>query len=257
MEEQDPTKEGTPKTELNDAYWFSIAKDMVSGAHDRLDKSIDSFEKLILWLWGIYTPLIGIGAGVINALQPQQQLSTTSLIVFLLPSLTLLVSYWLTTKAKSSTTVKFDHRVVDQIKSEFNFSLATKNYYFTRAKVLILVSFLLFPVALFVYHYPDKNGQQTVYTMDVKKSAINTGIYRITISANLPREKEITLTISPFEKGKDNRTMFKTGKNGVLQTYFDIPIAPNTKPEFLLKASWQETVNGDEKHGRFIIRKIL
>ena len=237
--EEDNQNKVKSKSEINDAYWYSVAKDIVAGSLERLEKSVDGFEKLVLWLWIIYTPIIGIGAGTISSYS-SKQLSNTVLFFLMLPCITMLVSYWLTTKAKSVTVIEFNHQVVDHIKAAHKNIIDVKHFYFKWAQFFILLSFLSFPISIWVYHLPEPQQIVEVYTFKPEVNITEDGKYRLTISGYFPKNSKIKIYIDAYPTKRPEPYPYEIGKDGVLQTYFDLSLEQKDRP-IKVMVEWKDT----------------
>lgn len=240
MEEENQNKT-KPKSELDEAYWYSVAKDIVTGSLERLEKSIDNFERLVLWLWVIYTPIIGIGAGTVSSYS-SKQLSSTVLFFLMLPCITMLVSYWFTTKAKSVTFVEFNHEVVDNIKAAYKNIIDVKNFYFKWSQLFILLSFLSFPISLWIYHLPEQKPIEIVYNFTPKLTTIeshSSNVYRLTISGLFPKSSDVTIYLDIHPMKRPESYTYQTTDQGILQTYVDLSLEQNDKP-IKVTVEWKE-----------------
>ena len=53
------TKPTVPK--ITDAYWFNWSKEHLDSSLERRDMALGTLQKLVIWLWGIYTTFAAVG----------------------------------------------------------------------------------------------------------------------------------------------------------------------------------------------------
>lgn len=144
------------RPQVNDEYWFAKLREMLDEAPERINTSSENFEKLIIWLWGIYTTLLGLGSGAAKILW-NQSYSGKYLWLLVAPSVLLLIAYWLATKARSSVVLKIkEHRAAGLIKKNYLKSLVIKNHFYFAAQVLTLLSCLSIPITIWLSNQPEK-----------------------------------------------------------------------------------------------------
>lgn len=183
---------------INDAYWFQVAKNLVDDSYNQINRSAERFEKLILWLWGIYTPLVGLGASGVHLLS-RVNYNLFSIILLVVPSIVLLFAYWFTTKASSSVLMKIkDHRSPEMIKEAFNDSLKKKGFDYLIAQILAGIACALIPIALLVSHIQMKQEIQFSAKLDESKRYVMVNGFfpdkeKVRISINRQPAKEYSL----------------------------------------------------------------
>jgi len=195
-------------------FWFDLSKNLVEGVPEKINSSVEQFEKLTVWLWGIYTPLVGIGtgaAGILGNFFP----SVWTMLLILIPCLSLLFSYWFLSKARSSVIVSFHADDYFNIKQEYEKMIKTKNFYFSLAQKITLVTCALIPISIFSYYldkivFVPKPNLVIKILENKKKLSINiTGFFPLVDEEELIHlkviadEKEISLPFSAFINPKD------------------------------------------------------
>ncbi len=190
-------------------FWFDLSKNLVEGVPEKINSSVEQFEKLTIWLWGIYTPLVGIGTsavGILGNFFP----SVWTMLLILIPCFSLLFSYWFLSKARSSVIVSFHADDYFNIKQEYENMIKTKNFYFSLAQKITLVTCALIPISIFSY-YLDKivffakpNFVVKVLEEPKKVSVSISGFFPLVDEEELIHlkvtadEKEISLPFSAF-----------------------------------------------------------
>lgn len=113
------------RSHLHEGYWFDVGKRLIDDSEVNINNSAEKFEKLILWFWGVYTSIVGLGAGGFTVFLGKS-ISIGTLIGLIIPSVILLIAYWLTTAASTSAIVSFEHRSPDSIREAFMDGLKEK-----------------------------------------------------------------------------------------------------------------------------------
>ena len=110
-----------PKPRVDDQFWFDISKQIVEGALTRRDEAAAKLQKLIAWLWAIYTASAALGLTLTKAAYPP---AVIALIVA--PSPVLVLAYVLAVFVEMPRTVQFDARAPRQIEREYHTTLLKK-----------------------------------------------------------------------------------------------------------------------------------
>ena len=189
MEAQNQDKPNKPKPTISDSYWFDVSKDLVDKAPDRINTSAASFEKLILWLWGIYTPVIGLGTTSLTIFS-KVDYSKLTISLLVIPSFFLLIAYWMATKAQSSFLMEFEPRSPDSIRDAFMFSLKEKGKYYKYSQLLALVSCAFIPMAILLSNISKEDKVELF--IELNKETPN----RVEISGRFPGKQEVNLLIN-------------------------------------------------------------
>lgn len=158
MENNDPSlpKKEKPKPLTDDFYWFQVAKDLVDKGPERIGESAGKFEELLKWLWGIYTPLIGLGGSAL-AIYLNVQYTFFTILLLVLPSFLLLLGYWAATMAKSAVVVSFEQNEIASIKNAYNQTVEVRRHYYQLAQLFTLFACTLIPIAILISHAGQKS----------------------------------------------------------------------------------------------------
>lgn len=195
MDTEIADKPNKPKPLINDFYWFEISKDLVDKAPDRINDSSQRFEKLILWLWGTYTPIIGLGSGGL-ALLNKVDYSKFTISLLLMPCFVLLIAYWLATKAQSSFRMEFEPRSPDSIRDAYMFSLQEKGRYYRWSQLLTLAACAFVPLAILLSNISKEDKVEV--SIELNKEIPN----QIEISGKIPGKQEVDILINSENKRK-------------------------------------------------------
>lgn len=189
------SQEEKPKyrSHLHEGYWFDVGKRLVDDSEVNINNSAEKFEKLILWFWGIYTSIVGLGAGGFTVFLGKS-ISIGTLVGMILPSVILLIAYWLTTAASTSAIVSFEHRSPDSIREAFMDGLKEKGRYYNLARIFAFLACLVIPMTIFIANRVQSGDFEV---LRVKSAGDN---YNISLSGNVPKGSRYELSI--FSEGK-------------------------------------------------------
>ena len=111
------------KPTLNDQYWFDLSKTMVDSGHDRRDQYAEKLQKLVLWMWGIYTAATGVGFALAD-----KRLSILTTCIVAAASGLLIVVYWCTFWCMAPGIAGgFDPRSPDDIRDTYSTAMRVKD----------------------------------------------------------------------------------------------------------------------------------
>ncbi|MCB1176481.1 MAG: hypothetical protein KDK36_02775 [Leptospiraceae bacterium] len=176
------------RSHLHEGYWFDLAKKIMDESEDNINNSAKNFEKLILWVWGVYTSIVGLGAGGFTAFLGKS-ISTLTLVGLILPSVILLLAYWLTTAASSSAIVEFEHRSPDSIRDAFLDGLKEKMFYYKSAKLAALIACFLIPLTIYIANRVPSGS------LEILSQKKNGDRIDLMVSGMVPESKDFTLSI--------------------------------------------------------------
>jgi len=108
----DNSASSKPTPTVNDSYWFDYSKKFVDGSVERRDKAADALQKLVVWLWGIYTASAAVGFGLAG-----KELDFWSTILIATASGLLILVYWGTVWVQVPMTYGFDPRSPTEIEN--------------------------------------------------------------------------------------------------------------------------------------------
>jgi hypothetical protein len=181
------------RSHLHEGYWFDLAKRLVDESETSINASSEKFEKLILWFWGVYTSIVGLGAGGFTVFLGKS-ISTLTLIGLILPSVILLIAYWLTTAASTSTIVEFEHRSPDSIRYAFMEGLKVKGRFYNLARIFAFLACLSIPFTIFLANRISSGDFEVIR----KKSEAS--VHVLSFSGLVPKNAYYTLSILLTEK---------------------------------------------------------
>jgi hypothetical protein len=139
------TSPDAPRPAIGDQYWFEFSRTLVDGAVSRRETAADALQKLVVWLWGIYTAAVSVGFALSGK---QLDLGTT---VFLaLPSALLILVYWGTVWVQMPRLVAFDPRSPTEIEQAHAAIIRSKDRRLTFTLLLSVITAGLVSLGLVV-----------------------------------------------------------------------------------------------------------
>ncbi|MBK6607415.1 MAG: hypothetical protein IPL26_06570 [Leptospiraceae bacterium] len=192
------------RSHLHEDYWFDVGKRLIDDSEVNINNSAEKFEKLILWFWGVYTSIVGLGAGGFTVFLGKS-ISIGTLIGLIIPSVILLIAYWLTTAASTSAIVSFEHRSPDSIREAFMDGLKEKGRYYNLARIFAFLACLFIPLTIFLAN--------RVQSGDFEVLRINSAgdNYDISLSGIVPKGSKYELSIFSEKKTISRKGETDTG----------------------------------------------
>lgn len=231
-----PTSDPAPSTEskpkpcplVDDAYYYNYGKDLFDNTLPRLNTTAEKLEKFILWLWGIYTPVIGLGSGFVQFFT-NIKFSYLVYGLLLVPVFLLMLAYRFSLRVQSSWTGYFDPNSPGTVFDFHENSINFKEFNLKVTNFFVYLSILAIPLALFLalsnIKPPDAKIEwdfQTKLTYDTKLDKT-----RITINGKIPEKLAYKIILKSGTSEKLEEFEFPPSNDGIVQVYFDI----SNKPE--------------------------
>lgn len=238
---------------LNEKYYWldTYQKNLIDSHHDNINRSAEKLEKISLWLWGIYSPVIGISSGLIQYYLALP-FSNVFYAMLLTPAVLLIFAYYVTISAQSSKSFPMDFDSDRSLKNHFFETAKQKTKDLNIAKWLVFSSCVLIPIALLIaatqIHQPAKPKPYQLATTTAMASPTQT---RIIVSGYFPANKEIFLTVENEKQTPLKTYHGHTDQNGKLQ--FDFTLPSGNQPKIKIRAEWQSK----QKSYRAIAREVL
>lgn len=207
---------------VHEGYWFEKGKQYIDDSFKNITTTSEKLEKFILWLWGIYTSIIGLGAGGLTAFA-KVDIHWMGILAFLTPSILLLFAYWKATVSTSIVPEKFDPRSADEIKQAYKNTIQTKTNHIKVSKFFVITSCFLIPVLIFSATLLTKESKIEFQTYKVEIPDQLDKV-KITINGDFPSNKDLLLYIYNV---KDMSIVlypvrFYTTQKGRVQTFIEV-----------------------------------
>ncbi len=95
---------------VGDRFWLAYAQELVRGAVSAPERRAEQLSAAIAWLWTIYSSAALVVLAVGGA-----RLPILASLLIALPSVLLIVAYWLASRVRRAIAVEFDPRVPAQV----------------------------------------------------------------------------------------------------------------------------------------------
>jgi hypothetical protein len=132
-----------PKPTIDDQYWFDLSKTLIDDSTKARNDAAAKLQTTITWFWTVYTAAITIGAALAAKKFPWYVFVLLSL-----PSVVLIVAYWMTVRAQMPADVQFDPRSPDDIQTAYNNGLKKKKKALSLALAFSLLAAVVLGAAL-------------------------------------------------------------------------------------------------------------
>lgn len=130
---------------INDGYWFAWSKQHIDSSLARRDAAFDRLQKLILWLWAVYTTFAATGFALAD-----KELDTATALIVGSASVALILVYWSCVWGQMPIPVEFDPRSPTEIRAAHFAVVKKKDGRLVLTGVLSLIAGALVAVALLV-----------------------------------------------------------------------------------------------------------
>lgn len=220
---------------IGDDFWFEYSKKLVEAGSKAPGEISDKFQKMVVWLWGIYTAGAAVGFSLAD-----KQLSLLSTLLIASASASLILVYWCAVWIQVPVDVSFDPRSPTQIKDAYAMGTKTKR---RRTKITMWVSFLaaiLVVLSLTLASLSPSAATQApgmvavLGKKDVKQQLSLTAINL----AVKPEDPLVTVRVqaSPQKEADGSPWNFKPTAKGLLQV--SLPVNPPVEKATVI-LNWQ------------------
>jgi hypothetical protein len=218
---------------INDAYWFKYSEELLASAQQKRESAAAAIQKLVVWLWGIYTASAAVGFTLSG-----KELSFWPAAIIAAASGALIIVYWGTVWVQVPVKIEFDPRSPTEIESAYNKSVDIKSKrlsitLFASVIAAIMVSFALIIASV---NKPVKHDYSDISTSIIKieeKSVIS-------ITAWVGETKMVSITATQLlqdnKQGKSIESIVLPTKEGLIQT--SLEMQAKTVETILLELKW-------------------
>ncbi|MBI4965024.1 MAG: hypothetical protein HY913_17245 [Desulfomonile tiedjei] len=219
---------------IDDRYWFTYSEKLIGKAQESRDQAAEKIQKLVIWLWGIYTA----GAAVGFALSGKA-LSLWPTILIAAASAFLIAVYWGTIWVQVPVVAKFDPRAPADIREAYNACVVAKAW---RLKVTLFLSVLAaFMVSLALIVASVSEGQKPAVHEFAATIHPDGDKRTLSITGAVGKTKKVKVLVQPVvsgkESGKSSEFVLTPTAGGLLQT--SLPLDPGiTEADVTLE--WQD-----------------
>jgi len=225
----------------NDAFWLLYGKTAIEKSINSRNEAAEKLEKMVLWLWAIYTASFTIGT-TINAINAP----TPVLILLSLPIITLIITYWMCTWTRMPIAASFDPRIPSEIKEGYNKGLKVKIMRFRWTLFSTLISAITLSAALFSLSFVEKKNAVSMEAF-IKDNAI-------VVSGVMPKNTLVTTTMDSLN-AQNQKIPFFTNTYKVQQNeVLNVNLTLKEKPQSAIFVTTMWKVGNEEKALVSIIR---
>lgn len=230
---------------IDDAYWFEWSKEHLDTSLERRDAALATLQKLVLWLWGIYTSFAAVGFALSErALDPRTAgvIGTASVL--------LIAVYWASVWGQMPVAVEFDPRSPTEISEARATIIKEKDLRLYITMILSLIAAAAVAVALLAAG-AVRGGDQPrlqVAADPVSESSLSPAsdsTMSVAVTARIAAETRATLDVTIAAGTDDERTepprTFLSTEEGLVQVSVPVSMART----YRVTVTWQD---GDVQH---------
>lgn len=225
--------QATPK--VDEQYWFDFSKTFIDSSISRRDNAANALQKLVIWLWGIYTASAAVGFALSG-----KQLEFWPTLIIALASGALILVYWGTVWVQVPKIVAFEPRSPDDIRRVHSEIIRTRNTRLTLTLIMSVIAAIMVSVAIVVASF-SKPPPSVLLSYQALLWKENGGSI-VSVTAKLGTAKIAELTVKPiFNKDTMKKPTIVQNlipaEGGLIQT--SIRFEENI-PKASIQLSWQE-----------------
>lgn len=223
------------KPKIDDLYWFNFSETLISNSQERPDKAAEKLQKLVIWLWGIYTSYAAVGFAL-----SKKQFSILTTVLIVAASASLIVVYWCTVWVQMPLFVQFDPRSPTTIKEAYESIVKAKRYRLNVTLSISVIASIMVSIALAMSSVGQEHKQRNLEF----KATINLKDNRpmLALTGTVGKTDTVTVNISPLstkEKTvKKQKLIFMPMDDGLLQ--LSIPLETKAK-ELEVELEWKDS----------------
>lgn len=244
MKKQPDYQEPEFLPQINGGFWYGIAKELSSNLPEKIDSMSERLEKFILWLWGVYTPIIGIGSTGLVLLGKTLPVWYAS-IVILAPCISLIFAYYYIVRAREVVVDKYNPDSPEKIKEFYdNICVQKRKNYSIAHKITTFTCAILIPFGLLLANVKNNPNSIEFYS-EVTTSKDNKKLVTLYVSGDFEVKdvnKKLLIKLldenqKPIE-GIEIRYLQHPSKSHIVHTTYDI--ATESKKLFSV-LEWNES----------------
>lgn len=225
---------------IDDAYWFTYSEEILAGAQQKRESAAAAIQKLVVWLWGIYTASAAVGFTLSG-----KELSFWPSVIIAAASGSLILVYWGTVWVQAPIPIEFDPRSPTEIESAYNKSVVIKSRRLSITLFASVIAAIMVSYALIVASVskPVKHDYSDV-SASIEIIDGNSVMSIMTWVGETKRVSITATTLLPDNKqGKKIQAVILPTKEGLLQTSLDLQ--DEIVETILLELKWMSK-NGNE-----------
>jgi len=236
---------------VDHAYWFEYSKSLLDEALNKRETAAGAIQKLVVWLWGIYTASAAIGFTLSG-----KELSFWPAIIIAAASGSLIIVYWGTVWVQVPIAVSFDPRSPTEIKGAYNKAVKEKSFRLSVTLLGSVVAAIMVSVALMVASV-SKPLKHDYSNISAKVSELG-GKQILSVTAWVGETDEALVTATPLlagdKKGEVVQSLILPSEQGLLQTSMVIP--DKSAPHIMLELNWTSKSGTEIRISKSIENKL-
>jgi len=183
--------DGAIKPKIDDQYWFNYSETLVSNAQTKREKAAETLQKLVVWLWGIYTASAAVGFALAEKALPLWQ---TLLIAS--ASASLIAVYWGTVWIQMPILVEFDPRSPTEISGAHKIGLDKKD---KRLRLTVFLSILAAILVSLSIIFASVGKEHKILELGFEASIHATDEGRLlSLTGDVGKTKKVTVYVQPI-----------------------------------------------------------
>lgn len=231
------------KPKLNDSYWFDYSEKLVTNASEKRDQAAEKLQKMVLWLWGIYTTYAAVGFAL-----SEKSLDIASVTIIVAASAALIAVYWSTVWVQMPITFTYDPRCPEDIQDTHSKIINEKSKRLNITLSLSVIAAGLVSVALFVASTGNNTIPDNTFLAEVSN---NNGKTYLALTAYVTHSDKVIVKVDSTDSDFSNPELFviKPTADGMIQTSLEIK---QTKKDLMVQLEWE-----DDKKAKTTISKTV
>lgn len=225
-------QEQVPRPAIGDQYWFDFSKSLVDSAITRREAAAEALQKLVVWLWGIYTAAASVGFALSG-----KELTFGMTLLIALPSALLVLVYWGTVWVQMPRLVSFDPRSPTEIEQTHVAMVKDKDWRL-RLTLLSSVATAAAVSAGLVAASVGRAPRFSAPTFDVALSKVGTRS-SLAVSAYVGKgaraDLRVTPLVMPAASRQQTSLVLLATREGLIQTQALLPVLTDSA---LVELSW-------------------
>lgn len=214
------------KPTIDHQYWFDFSKKLTENAIPLRESAAEGMQKLVIWLWGIYTAVAAVGFALSG-----KQLEFWPTLIIAIPSGLLIIVYWGAVWVQMPKRVNFDYRDPEDIQKAYSVIVETKDRRLAITTFMSVAAAIMVSVGLVVASV-SKIPNFSVPTFQASLEPENNGT-TVSVTAHVGKAKSVLLRLIPLVDSApvDADTLLTTllpTPEGLIQTSAHLKVVSNT-----------------------------
>ncbi len=209
------------KPKLDDAYWFKYSETLTTGASEKRDLAAEKLQKLVLWLWGIFTTYATVGFAL-----SEKSLNLTAVSIIVAASASLIAVYWGTVWVQMPIMTSYDPRIPEDISDAHSFIIKKKSQRLNFTIFLSVISACIVSLALFAASTVDSKKPDNTFYAEISRDNNKTFLI---LTAQISVTDKVIVKVDTVDSDHSNPEVFmiKPTADGLIQTSLEVEPTQN------------------------------